>query len=341
MGILLWLQLAIAVVLVIVFGSGLAKGADVIAEKSGLGRTWVGAILLAGVTSLPELATGMSAVTFLDAPDLAAGGIFGSCLFNLVILAVLDFVCGPDPLFQRAQISHGLAAGLGCVLIGIAAVGMTAGGLGQSLQVGWVSVFSLILLVAYFLSGRMIAKCEMERRTEVLAQEAELFQYQHMRLQQAYVRFVVLSIGIVLTGTWLALICDRIAEVTGLGESFIGALLLAATTSLPEVVTSISAVRLNAVDLAVSNVFGSNLFNLGIFGLFDVAYWKGDLLTAISPIHLNTALVAMIMTAVAIVGLVYRAAVKESQQYVTWDGVTLIILYVFGMYMVYSHSAGV
>lgn len=340
MAILLWLQLGVAILLVILLGGGLTKSADVIAEKSGLGRTWVGAILLAGVTSLPELATGISAVTFLDAPDLAAGGILGSCLFNLVILAILDFVCGPDPLFQRAQISHGLAAGLGCMLLGIAAVGMVLGSMDQPFQVGWVSGFSLILLVAYFLSGRMIAKCEVERRTEVLAQEAEIFQYQHLRIRQSYIRFVVLSIGIVLTGTWLAVVCDRIAEVTGLGESFVGALLLAATTSLPEVVTSISAVRLNAVDLAVSNVFGSNLFNLGIFGIFDLAYWKGDLLANISPVHINTALVAMIMTSIAIVGLVYRAAVKESQQYVTWDGVTLIVLYLFGMYMVYSHSSG-
>ncbi|PZD73809.1 hypothetical protein C1752_01794 [Acaryochloris thomasi RCC1774] len=338
--ILLWLQLAVAIILVIFLGAGLAKSADVIAEKSGLGRTWVGAILLAGVTSLPELATGISAVTILDAPDLAAGAILGSCLFNLVILAILDFVCGPDPLFQRAQMSHGLAAGLGCVLLGIAAVGMVTGGMAEPLRVGWVSVFSLVLLVVYFLSGRMIAQCEVERRTEVLEQEAEIFQYQHIRLRQAYVRFVVMSIGIVLTGIWLAGICDRIAEVTGLGESFVGALLLAATTSLPEVVTSISAIRLNAVDLAVSNVFGSNVFNLGILGLFDLAYWKGDLLATISPIHLNTALVAMIMTSVAIVGLVYRAAVKESQRYVTWDGVTLIVLYLFGMYMVYNNSPG-
>ncbi len=109
---LLLIQVVLCVILVIVVATRLSQSADVLAEKTGLGRTWVGAILLAGATSLPELATGVSAVLIFNAPDLAAGGIFGSCLFNLFLLALLDIFTGPGPLFQRAQISHGLAAGL-------------------------------------------------------------------------------------------------------------------------------------------------------------------------------------------------------------------------------------
>ena len=261
---LLWLQLAIAIILVVVFGAGLAQSADILAEKSGLGQTWVGAILLAGVTSLPEFATGVSAVAVFNAPDLAIGGILGSCLFNLVILAILDFFCGPDPLFQRAQISHGLAAGLGAVLLGIAAVGLLQARMEQSIMLGWLSVVSIILMLVYYLSARLIARFEIQRRTEVLEQEAEVYQYQHIPVRKAYVRFTICAIAIVSSGVWLAAIGEQVAEVTGLSQSFIGALLLAAATSLPEVVTAVAAVRLNAVDLAVSNVFGSNLFNLGI-----------------------------------------------------------------------------
>ena len=154
---LLWLQLILAIFMVIWVGSSLSQAADVVAEKSGLGRTWVGAILLAGVTSLPELATGVSSVNLYDAPDLAAGGIFGSCLFNLLILALLDFFCGPDPLFRRAHISHGLAAGLGCVLLGIAAMGMMLAGMEQNWVLGWVNVSSLFLILVYLLGARMIA----------------------------------------------------------------------------------------------------------------------------------------------------------------------------------------
>ena len=143
---------------------------------------------------------------------------------------------------------------------------------------------------------------------------------------------------IVASGIWLAAICDQVSEVTGLGDSFIGALLLAATTSLPEVATSLAAIRLNAVDLAVSNVFGSNLFNLGIMGLLDAVYWQGDLLAQVSPINIHTAIVAMIMTSIAIIGLVYRAAVRGTQGYITWDAICLVSLYILGMYMIYLQS---
>jgi len=121
---LLALQSVLCLILVILVGTGLSQSADVLAEKTGLGRSWVGTVLLAGATSLPELATGMSAVVVFNAPDLAAGGIFGSCLFNLLLLALLDVFSGPEPLLKRVQIGHALAAGLGSVLLGMAATGM-------------------------------------------------------------------------------------------------------------------------------------------------------------------------------------------------------------------------
>jgi cation:H+ antiporter len=120
----LWLQSGLAIVLVVTAGSALSQNADMLAVKTQLGHSWVGGFLLAGATSLPEFATGMSAVTVPNAPDLVAGSILGSCLFNLVILALLDIFCGPDPLFQRAHVSHSLAAGLGCVLLGITGQGL-------------------------------------------------------------------------------------------------------------------------------------------------------------------------------------------------------------------------
>lgn len=122
--------------------------------------------------------------------------------------------------------------------------------------------------------------------------------------------------------------------MTGLEESFIGALLLAATTSLPEAVAGIAAIRLNALDLAVSNVFGSNIFNLAILGIYDLVYFQGNLWADISQVHIFTAVVAMIMTSVAVVALIYRAA-RPANIYITWDGMALIALYVGGMYVIY------
>jgi cation:H+ antiporter len=329
---LLVIQIVICVILVIFVGTWLSQSADILAEKTGLGRSWVGAILLAGATSLPELAVGISAVVVFNAPDLAAGGIFGSCLFNLFILALLDIFTGPSPLLQRAQISHALAAGLGSILLGVAAAGILLAQSNNNLIFGWVGSPSIVLIVLYLVSARIIARFELRRRTEVL--EREVVQYEHIKRQQAFLIFATLSVAIVVLGVWLASLGDRVATVTGLGQSFIGALLLAATTSLPEVVAGLAAIRLNAVDLAVSNVFGSNIFNMAILGVYDLAYFRGNLWSNVSSVHIFTAVVAMMMTSVAIVGLIYRAA-RPSRLYITWDGLALILLYISGMYIIY------
>ncbi|MDM9380134.1 sodium:calcium antiporter [Chlorogloeopsis sp. ULAP01] len=331
---LLLIQVVICVILVIFVGTWLSQSADILAEKTGLGRSWVGAILLAGATSLPELAVGISAIVVFNAPDLAAGGIFGSCLFNLFILALLDIFTGPSPLLQRAQISHALAAGLGSILLGVAAAGILLAQSNNNLIVGWVGSPSIVLILLYLVSARIIAQFELRRRTEVLEREVEVFQYEHIKRQQAYLTFATLCIAIVVLGVWLASLGDRVATVTGLGQSFIGALLLAATTSLPEVVTGLSAIRLNAVDLAVSNIFGSNIFNMAILGIYDLAYFQGNLWSNINSVHIFTGVVAMMMTSVAIVGLIYRAA-RPSRLYITWDGLALILLYFSSMYIIY------
>ncbi|MBD1848060.1 sodium:calcium antiporter [Cyanobacteria bacterium FACHB-63] len=331
----LFIQAIVCVALVIVVGSRLSRNADVLAEKTGLGRTWVGAILLAGATSLPELATGISAVTVFDAPNLAVGGILGSCLFNLLILAILDIFTGPEPLLRQAQTSHGLAAGLGCVMLGVASLGILLSAQQTPLTLGWIGLPSLALLLLYGISARLIAQFELRRREDILEQESEIFQYRHISSNRAYLTFVLLAAAIVVLGIWLAALGDQIAAVTGLGQSFVGALLLAAATSLPEVVASLAAIRLNAVDLAVSNIFGSNLFNLAILGIYDLAYVRGNLLSNINhSVHLLTAIVAIIMTQVALVRLLYRAA-RRTRLYLTWDGIAIIALYLGGMYINY------
>lgn len=155
-------------ILVILVGTWLSQSADILAEKSGLGRTWAGAVLLAGATSLPELATGVSAVVVFNAPDLAAGGIFGGCLFNLLLLVLLDIFSGPEPLLKRVQIDHTLAAGLGSVLLGVAAAGMLLARTNYNLTLGWVGIPSIVAIALYLLSVRMLAQFERTRRAEVL-----------------------------------------------------------------------------------------------------------------------------------------------------------------------------
>jgi cation:H+ antiporter len=147
--------------------------------------------------------------------------------------------------------------------------------------------------------------------------------------------FALLCFAIVGLGLWLAALGDQIATTTGLGASFVGAIFLAITTSLPEIVASIAALRINAVDLAVSNIFGSNIFNIVALAFYDLVNVRGDLWQQLNPIHGFTAVAAALMTALAIVGLIYQAT-RKPRWLLSWDGLLLIIVYVGSVYVVYQ-----
>jgi len=108
----IWCALAASLAVIAVAGVKLTRYGDIIAEKSGFSRGWVGLILLATVTSLPELATGLSAVTIAMTPDIAVGDILGSCVFNLLIIVLLDFLYRKESIYTRARQSNVLSAGL-------------------------------------------------------------------------------------------------------------------------------------------------------------------------------------------------------------------------------------
>lgn len=117
----LWLllQFVVCTAVILMAGVRLSRYGDIIAEKTGLGGIWIGVVLLATVTSLPELITGASAVVLVGAPEIAAGDAIGSCMFNLVILAFLDFR-HPAPLSASIHQGHVLAAAFGIVQLGLA-----------------------------------------------------------------------------------------------------------------------------------------------------------------------------------------------------------------------------
>jgi cation:H+ antiporter len=143
---MIWFELIVCATLIFWAGSLLSKYGDVIAEKTGLGRAWIGAILVAGVTSLPELASGISAVTWLHAPNLAAGAVLGSCLFNLALIAMIDLAYQPGRVLARAQDVHILSGGLGVLMLGIVAMGVLVGPALNGLGIFGISILSIVIL---------------------------------------------------------------------------------------------------------------------------------------------------------------------------------------------------
>jgi cation:H+ antiporter len=332
---MIWIEFIICVAIVIAASNILSRYADVIAEKTGLGRAWVGAILLAGVTSLPELVSGITAVTVLDAPNLAIGGIVGSNLFNLTLIAVMDVAYQPGSILARAQDGHILSGGLGILLMGLVVSAPLLGTTINSAGLLGVSFISLGIIVIYLIGARLLAIFQRKRAADFLEQEAEALHYDQISRRRTVLAFVGAALVVVAAGVWLGTIADRIAEQTGLGRSFVGALLLGVSTSLPEIAASLSAVRLGAIDLAIGNVLGSNLFNMALLAVYDVFDGGANLWVVMSDANALGLVIAMMMTGVVIISLIYRASPKTPFR-INWDGAALVLMYLGALAALYT-----
>ena len=331
---MIWVEFILCAAAIVWVANYLSKYGDVIAEKTGFGRAWIGAILIAGVTSLPELASGISAVGWRAAPNLAAGAVLGSCRFNLMLIAVMDLNYQPGRVLANAQDVHILSGGLGVLLLGLVALDVLLGPGLNGFGILGISFLSIVIVVLYAIGGKMIAGLEKERMGQVLEQEARALDYAHISARKAYAIFVLSAIGVILLGVWLSTIGDRLSTVTGLSRSFVGNLFLAMSTSLPEIAASIAAIRFGAIDLAIGNVLGSNLFNITLLAVYDLADGRGNFWASLNNANGFAAVMTMMMTGVVIISLMYRASPRTPYRF-SWDGIALIFMYLGSILVLY------
>ena len=139
---------------------------------------------------------------------------------------------------------------------------------------------------------------------------------------------------IVAAACFLPELGEKIAKMTGCGESFIGSSLIAITTSLPEITVSLTAVRLGAFDMAVANLLGSNLFNIAILSVIDLCYIKAPLLRSVSTINVLTALTAVISMGIVVIGLTYRS--EKKLLFVAGDALAILLVYTMANILTFS-----
>ena len=336
-------------------GTILARSADRIAAVTGLGRLLVGSILLAGATSLPELSVDVAAVR-AGMADLAAGDLLGSSLMNLLVLAGVDLAQrSGHRMLSREAASHALSATLSIALTGLAALAVLSAGRLPAFAPLGVGGWSWAILVAWLLGARMLfidqrisvraaAKAEAEARDRVAGglgseeERAGAGAAGRSPLGAALLpgfMFAAAAVALLVAGPRLAATADRLAEATGLGRTFVGTTLVAVTTSLPELVASIAAVRMGAFDLAIGNTFGSNAFNMVLFVPLDACH-DGPLFAAVSPAHAVTAVAVIVATAVAVLGQLYH---EERRIPIFEPDAVLVLLVVLGaLLMVYRLS---
>jgi cation:H+ antiporter len=314
-------------------GKKLSWYGDLIAEKTGLGKAWIGLILMASVTSLPELMVGISSSAIVVSADLAVGDILGSCTFNLAILAFLDiFVPRREHLFYVASSRHILSAALGLILIAL--VGLSLFLPDQVIIFPGIGVMSLLFLVVYLLSIRLIYR--FETAAKVIEAAAEMPPRQIPSLAKLSLYYTLFALITIVAALFIPYFAEKIADQTGLGKSFVGTVFVAASTSLPEIAVSIAAVRFGSIDLAVGNLLGSNIFNVLILVIDDIFYIQGNLLKDASDIHLVSVFSCIIMTAVAIAGFSYRAPGKKFLM--AADALLILIFYLTNLAILFYLS---
>ncbi len=329
------LSLVACLAVIGVAGVRLSRYGDIIAEKSGMSRGWVGLILLATVTSLPELATGLSAVTVARAPDIAVGDILGSCVFNLLIIVVLDFLDRKESIYTRAHQVNVLSAGYGIALIGFAGFNLFFYRDGVFPAAGHVGIYAPVILLLYLLAARSLFRYEQAQVSEYVEDRVEL--YPDTSLKQAVQGYAMASVAVVAAGIWLPFVAKDLAAVMAWEQSFVGTLFVAAITSAPEVAVTVAALRIGAVDLAIGNLFGSNLFNMAILAIDDLAYLPGPLLADVSITHAASALSAMMMSGLAVVGLVLRPQSRVLRS-VSWISLLLLVIYLLNALFLYLYG---
>lgn len=338
MDFLVWIKFVLCLVIILYAGTKLARYGDIIAEKTGLGRIWVGLVLLAFITSMPELTTGISCVALVKIPDLAMGTLLGSCLFNLLILALLDVIHRRTPILSNASLSHIASAGMGILLIALTAVSIFAGEGFSGLALGWVGVASMLIFILYFLGMWGLSRFERNRRLS--SSPASSLQYAEVSMRIVWLKFAFAAAAVIGAGIWLAYIGKEIDQVTGLGASFVGTLFLAFTTSVPELALTIAAVRLGAIDMAVADILGANMINIAKIFILDLFYTQGSLIASVSSIHLTTAVVAIAMSLVVLLALRFRQK-RKTFVIISWYGVLLVALYVLGAYALFTSGIGI
>jgi cation:H+ antiporter len=200
------------------------------------------------------------------------------------------------------------------------------------ITLGHIGLSSPILLICYFGAMRVIYRYQRRQRLAYLQEHQEELLYSDIGLGKTLLMFGLAALVVVSAGIWIPRVAVELSSFMGWHQSLVGTIFVAASTSMPELVVTLGALRLGAVDLAVGNLLGSNLVNLALLGVMDILYLKGPLLQAVSHDHASTGLMAILMTSIACAELVYRPA-KKALRLVSLGAFLLAFLFTANIFL--------
>ena len=278
--VLVFLGSAVAVVFL---GVQLARYGDALATLTGWGRLFVGSILVALATSLPELSNNITAVQ-INNPELALGNVVGANMVNMFTMGVVALLFGGRRFLQRVAPEQGYLIVLAAILTGLAVL---FAGLKIGINVWQIGLSSIILLAVYVIGMRIVYQRRPAEEPEDGADDAGI------TLSRAWLMFSLVSLGVIIAGVFLAQSVDRVAELTGISSGVLGILAVSIVTTMPEASATVAAARMGAADLGVAGLYGSCVFNVTILSFADPFYRNGIVLNHPDPEHFVAGIIAV------------------------------------------------
>jgi cation:H+ antiporter len=316
-------------------GTRIASYANTLAERTGIAKAIVGAVLLGGITSLPEIATTTTAAAGGNA-RLAVNNLLGGVAMQVAVLALADAAIGKDALSSIvARPSVLLLGALNILLLVLIAMGIAAGDVPVLGMGAWTIGLAVAYAAAMVIMGRSRAseawrpgRAVQQRSRQEKGKHTEPRTTARIAAYTAFAGAAIFAAGFILTRTGEAL-----AEQTGLGASFVGAVLVAIATSLPEVSSTIAAVRLGQYELAFADIFGTNLFDLALVTVSDAVYDGPPVLQEAGAFSIFAVLLGLAVTAIYLAGLIERRDRVVLRMGI--DSALVLLVYLGGLAVLY------
>ena len=339
----LWINVAAfaaAALAVWIAGTRLAGYADGIARRTQLSKVFLGIVLLGMATSLPEVATTITAGS-IGNTALLSGNIFGGVALQTAILAVVDVIAVRGALSQFAPQPILLLQGV--MLLLLLAVALAGSAAGEPFSFFGIGVTSLLLAAGYVLTLWVSQADDLLPRWRVLDKPERPTQPEAPQdpppsgppAGRRVYGFAAVSALVILVAGWtLAETGDALAAQTGLGSSFVGVTLLAASTSLPELSTTLEAVRRGNFGMGVSNILGTNCLTVALFFVGDLAYRGGPILAEGDRSATFAATISMVVTCLYLLGLLERR--DRTVLGMGIDSFAVLVVYATGLVGLYA-----
>ena len=299
---MMWVGIYAALAVCVVFLSiKLANYVDLIDKKTDLSGAFIGGVILAAVTSLPELFTSISAVLFVKQPDLVMGNILGSNLFNMCIFGGAALIAAKSLCKSTIGNSHLKTTVITFVMFAIMLLPVV---FKKDYTVVGISVYSIILLVLYACSIKFMAGDSAETEGEDTSD---------LTLKQIIIRFIIMAVLLVTASIFITVAADHLSEEFNLGKTVGGALFLGVATSLPELTSSIALIRKGNFNACAGNVMGSGVFNFCIISVADILYRGGSVYISNDKSSSYLNIFGLVATAVVGIILIMKQRKKDAE----------------------------